>query len=122
MVIGPGAKPALFFPTLALVHPGDEVIYPDPGFPTYEAMIGVAGGVAVPVPLDEENDFAFNLDRFDAALSPRTRMIVLNSPSNPTGGVLSREVLEHIAEAARQRDIWVLADEIFLRVSPSMRP
>ena len=117
VVIGPGAKPALFFPTLALVHPGDEVIYPDPGFPTYEAMIGVAGGVAVPVPLDEENDFAFNLDRFDAALSPRTRMIVLNSPSNPTGGVLSREVLEHIAEAARQRNIWVLADEIYARLA-----
>ncbi|MBP7688957.1 MAG: pyridoxal phosphate-dependent aminotransferase [Thermoflexales bacterium] len=117
VVIGPGAKPTLFFPTLALVHPGDEVIYPDPGFPTYEAMIGVAGGVAVPVPLDEENDFAFNLDRFDAALSPRTRLIVLNSPSNPTGGVLSREVLEHIAEAARQRDIWVLADEIYARLA-----
>ena len=107
----------MFFPTLALVHPGDEVIYPDPGFPTYEAMIGVAGGVPVPVPLDEENDFAFNLDRFDAALSPRTRMIVLNSPSNPTVGVLSREVLEHIAEAARQRDIWVLADEIYARLA-----
>ncbi|MBI5567905.1 MAG: pyridoxal phosphate-dependent aminotransferase [Chloroflexi bacterium] len=117
VIVGPGAKPALFFPTLALVHPGDEVIYPDPGFPTYEAMIGVAGGVPVPVPLDEENDFAFNLDRFDAALSPRTRLIVLNSPSNPTGGVLSREVLEHIAEAARQRDIWVLADEIYARLA-----
>jgi len=117
VVIGPGAKPALFFPTLALVRPGDEVIYPDPGFPTYAAMIGVAQGVPVPVPLDEDNDFAFNLDRFDRALSDRTRAIILNSPSNPTGGVLSREVLEHIAEATRQRDLWVIADEIYARLT-----
>ncbi len=115
--MGPGAKPALFFPTLALVHPGDEVIYPDPGFPTYEAMIGVAGGVPVPVTLNEDNDFAFDLDRFDAALSDRTRLIIINSPSNPTGGVLSREVLEHIAEAARTRDLWVIADEIYARLA-----
>jgi aspartate aminotransferase len=117
VIIGPGAKPALFFPTLALVHPGDEVIYPDPGFPTYAAMIGVAQGVPVPVPLDEDNDFAFNLDRFDRALSDRTRAIVLNSPSNPTGGVLSRAVLEHIADVARQRDLWVIADEIYARLA-----
>jgi aspartate aminotransferase len=117
VIIGPGAKPALFFPTLALVHPGDEVIYPDPGFPTYAAMIGVAQGVPVPVPLDEDNDFAFNLDRFDRALSNRTHAIVLNSPSNPTGGVLSREVLEHIAAAARERDLWVISDEIYARLA-----
>ena len=117
VVIGPGAKPALFFPTLALVRRGDEVIHPDPGFPTYVAMIGVAGGVPVPVPLDEDNDFAFDLDRFDRALSDRTRVIVLNSPSNPTGGVLSREVLEHIAEAARRRNLWVIADEIYARLA-----
>jgi len=117
VIIGPGAKPALFFSTLALVRPGDEVIYPDPGFPTYAAMIGVAGGVPVPVTLDEDNDFAFNLDRFDRALSNRTRVIVLNSPSNPTGGVLSRVVLEHIAAAARQRDLWIIADEIYARLA-----
>ena len=117
VVIGPGAKPALFFPTLALIRPGDEVIYPDPGFPTYAAMIGVAGGVPVPVTLKEDNDFAFDLDRFDAALSPRTKMIVLNSPSNPTGGVLSREVLEHIANAALTRDLWIIADEIYARLA-----
>jgi len=117
VVVGPGAKPALFFPTLALVHPGDEVIYPDPGFPTYAAMIGVAQGVPVPVPLDEDHDFAFNLDRFDRALNDRTRAIVLNSPSNPTGGVLSRAVLEHIAAAARERDLWVIADEIYARLA-----
>jgi aspartate aminotransferase len=117
VVIGPGAKPALFFPTLALVRPGDEVIYPDPGFPTYAAMIGAAGGAPVPVTLDEDNDFAFNLDRLDHALSDRTRVIVLNSPSNPTGGVLSREILEHIAQVARQRDLWIIADEIYARLA-----
>ena len=81
---------------------GDEVIYPDPGFPTYEAMIGVAGGIAVPVPLLEENDFSFDLDAFDRLVGERTRLIVLNSPSNPTGGVLPLADLEHIAAATRR--------------------
>ena len=116
VVVGPGAKPALFFPTLALVRPGDEVIYPDPGFPTYKAMIEVAGGIPVPVPLREEQDFSFDLDVFDSLLSEKTRMIVLNSPSNPTGGVMPLSVLEHIAAAARDRDIWVLTDEIYARL------
>ncbi len=116
VVIGPGAKPALFFPTLALVRPGDEVIYPDPGFPTYPAMIEVAGGIPVPVPLSEENDFSFDLDHFDRLLSDRTRMILLNSPSNPTGGVMTPSALEHIAAAAHERDIWVLSDEIYSRL------
>jgi aspartate/methionine/tyrosine aminotransferase len=116
VVVGPGAKPALFFPTLALVQPGDEVIYPDPGFPTYAAMIGVAAGVGVPVPLSEEQDFSFDLDAFDRDLSDRTRLIILNSPSNPTGGVMPLAALEHIAAAARERDIWVLSDEIYTRL------
>jgi len=117
VVVGPGAKPALFFPTLALVRPGDEVIYPDPGFPTYAAMIGVAGGVPVPVPLCEETDFAFDLTVFDRVVSDRTRMIILNSPSNPTGGVLSTTVLEHVADAALRHDAWVLSDEIYARMA-----
>lgn len=116
VVIGPGAKPALFFPTLALVRPGDEVIYPDPGFPTYKAMIEVAGGTPVPVPLRESEDFSFDLDAFDQLVSPHTRMIILNSPSNPTGGVMPLTALEHIAGVARQRDIWVLSDEIYARL------
>jgi len=117
VVVGSGTKPALFFPTLALVRPGDEVIYPDPGFPTYRDMIGVAGGVPVPVPLREETGFAFDMAAFDAALSHRTRMIVLNSPSNPTGGVLPQvPVLEHIAQAAIDRNLWVLSDEIYGRL------
>ncbi len=104
VVVGPGAKPALFFPTLALVEPGDEVIYPDPGFPTYEAMIGVAGGVPVPVPLEEENDFSFDLEAFQRLVSKRTKMIILNSPGNPTGGVIPVRDLEVIAEAAIQNE------------------
>jgi aspartate aminotransferase len=117
VVIGPGAKPALFFPTLALVRPGDEVIYPDPEFPTYSAMIGVAGGVPVPVPLREEEDFAFDLATFDRSVNERTRLIILNSPSNPTGGVLPMPVLEHIAAMAQRYDIWVLSDEIYTRIT-----
>jgi aspartate aminotransferase len=117
VVVGPGAKPALFFPTLALVRPGDEVIYPDPGFPTYAAMIGVAGGTAIPVPLAEEADFSFDLDAFDRLVTDRTRLIILNSPSNPTGGVMPRAALEHIAEVAIARDIWVLSDEIYMRLA-----
>jgi aspartate aminotransferase len=116
VVIVPGAKPALFFPTLALVRPGDEVIYPDPSFPTYKAMIEVAGGVPVPVPLCEVEDFSFDLQAFDRLVSDRTRMIVLNSPSNPTGGVMPLRALEHIAAVALQEDIWVLSDEIYSRL------
>ncbi len=116
VVVAPGTKPNLFYSTLALVGPGDEVLYPDPGFPTYKAMIGVAGAVPVPVPLREENSFSFDLDAFDRLISDRTRVIVLNSPSNPTGGVMPLEDLEHIARAAQQHDCWVLSDEIYLRI------
>ena len=116
VVIGPGAKPALFFPTLALVRPGDEVIYPDPGFPTYLAMIQVAGGVPVPVSLREEEDFSFDLAAFDRLVNERTRLIILNSPGNPTGGVMPLAALEHIAAAARRYNAWVLSDEIYSRL------
>jgi aspartate aminotransferase len=117
VVVGPGTKPILFFPTLALVRPGDEVIYPDPGFPTYSAMAGVAGGKAVPVPLLEEQDFSFDLAAFDRLVTDRTRLVVLNSPSNPTGGVMPLAALEHIAQVAIERDIWVLSDEIYMRLA-----
>lgn len=116
VVVCTGAKPALFFPTLALVNPGDEVIYPDPGFPTYPAMVEVAGGIPVPVPLCEEDDFSFDLEAFDRLVTPRTRMIVLNSPSNPTGGVMPLPALEHIAAAAIRNNLWVLTDEIYSRL------
>jgi aspartate/methionine/tyrosine aminotransferase len=116
-VVSPGAKPNLFFPTLALVNPGDEVIYPDPGFPTYAAMIGVAGGIPVPVPLLEENSFSFDLEAFDRLVSPRTKLIILNSPSNPTGGVIPQADLEHIAKAAQRFNCWVLSDEIYTHIA-----
>ncbi|MBE0410150.1 MAG: pyridoxal phosphate-dependent aminotransferase [Anaerolineales bacterium] len=113
ILVGPGAKPALFFPTLALVDPGDEVIYPDPGFPTYQAMIEVAGGISIAAPLKEEMGFSFDLDTFDRLVNERTRLIILNSPGNPTGGVMPLEVLEHIAEIAIANDIWVISDEVY---------
>jgi aspartate/methionine/tyrosine aminotransferase len=116
VVISPGGKPNLFFPTLALVEPGDEVIYPNPGFPTYEAMIKVAGGVPVPVPLLEQSQFSFDLDVFDRLINEHTKMIILNSPSNPTGGVIPAADLEHIASQAEQYDCWVMTDELYTRI------
>jgi len=117
VLVSPGAKPNMFFPTLALIDAGDDVLYPDPGFPTYAAMIGVAGGRGVPVPVVEERGFSFDLEAFDRALSPRTRLIILNSPANPTGGVIPRDDLEHIAAAAQRHDAWVISDEIYTRIT-----
>jgi len=113
VVVSPGAKPNLFFTALALIEPRDEVLYPDPGFPTYRAMIDVAGGIPVPVPLDEENDFSFDLQAFDRLVSDRTRLIILNSPGNPTGGIVPLADLKHIARLAHKHDCWVLSDEIY---------
>jgi len=117
VVVGPGGKPHLFFPTLALVEPGDEVIYPDPGFPTYEAMIRVAGGKPVAVPLLEKNNFSFDLEAFDRLINESTRLIILNSPSNPTGGVVPLSDLEHIAAQVKRFDSWVMSDEIYARIA-----
>lgn len=116
VVISPGAKPNLFFPTMALVEEGDEVIYPNPGFPTYEVMIRIAGGIPVPVPLLENNQFSFDLNAFDELISNRTKLIILNSPSNPTGGIIPGEDLEQIAKAAVTHNCWVLSDEIYTRI------
>jgi aspartate/methionine/tyrosine aminotransferase len=117
VVVSPGAKPNLFFPVLALVEPGDEVIYPDPGFPTYEAMIRVAGGIPIPVPLKEENNFSFDLEAFHRLVNPRTKLVILNSPSNPTGGVMPVADLEDIAATAQKLNFWVMSDEIYARVA-----
>ena len=117
VVVSPGAKPNLFFPVLALVEPGDEVLYPVPGFPTYEAMIRVAGGIPVPVPLLETNNFSFDLEAFNRLVNARTRLIILNSPSNPTGGVIPQADLEQIALAAEHYDCWVMSDEIYARIA-----
>lgn len=116
VVVAPGTKPGLFFPTLALVEPGDEVIFPDPGFPTYAAVTKVTGGVPVPIPLREENSFSFDLDVFDARINDRTRVIFLNSPANPTGGVIPLDDLKHIAEKAAKHNAWIISDEIYARL------
>jgi len=116
IVIAPGTKPLLLLPMLALLEPGDEVIYPDPGFPSYEATIRLVGAVPVPVPLVEEQGYDLDLEAFDAAYGARTRMILLNSPSNPTGGIQSPQTLAHIATAARRHDVWILSDEIYSRL------
>jgi aspartate aminotransferase len=117
VVVSPGAKPNLFFPALALIEPGDEVIYPNPGFPTYEAMIKVAGGIPVAVPLVEQNNFSFDLEVFHKLVNERTRLVILNSPSNPTGGVMPMADLKVIAAAAKKFDFWVMSDEIYSRVA-----
>lgn len=116
VVISPGGKPNLFFPALALIKPGDEVIYPNPGFPTYEAMIQVAEGTPVAVPLLEENQFSFDLDAFDKLINEKTKLIILNSPSNPTGGVIPPADLEHIASQAERYGCWVMSDELYTRI------
>jgi aspartate aminotransferase len=112
----PGGKPIIFFPMLALLEPGDEVIYPNPGFPIYESMIRFLGATAVPVPLVEERSFSFDLDIFREKLSDRTKLIVLNSPQNPTGGMIPAEDLREIAALVRDRDLLVLSDEIYSRI------
>jgi aspartate/methionine/tyrosine aminotransferase len=116
VIITPGAKPIMFFAILALVNPGDEVIYPDPGFPIYESMARFVGGRAVPMPLREEHRFRFDPDEFRSLISDHTRLIIINSPHNPTGSVLTRADLQVIAEIVRERDIMVLSDEIYSRI------
>src|SRR5277367_678664 len=118
----PGGKPMIFFPMLALLEPGDEVIYPNPGFPIYESMINFLGARPVPIPLVEERGFSFDLDRLRDSFSPRTKMLVLNSPHNPTGGVIPPEDIRAIAEMVQDRDLIVLADEIYGRIYFSEPP
>jgi aspartate aminotransferase len=113
IVVTPGAKPIMYFVITALVNPGDEVIYPNPGFPIYESVITFVGGKPVPIPLREETGFGFDMEEFERRVGPHTRLIIINSPQNPTGGVLERDQLGRIAEAARRYRIPVLADEIY---------
>jgi len=116
VIVTPGGKPIIYYPMTALLEPGDEVIYPNPGFPIYESMIGFLGATPVPVPLVEERGFSFDLDVFRASLSDRTKMVVLNSPQNPTGGIIPAEDIAAIADALRDRDVIVLSDEIYSRI------
>jgi aspartate/methionine/tyrosine aminotransferase len=113
VVVTPGAKPIMFFTIMALVGRGDEVIYPNPGFPIYESVINFVGGVPVPIPLREESDFGFDLALFEQRVSSKTKLIIVNSPENPTGGVLDRGQIELIAGAANRYDVPVLTDEIY---------
>ncbi len=113
VVVTPGAKPIMFYTIMALIEPGDEVVYPNPGFPIYESMINFVGGVAVPLQLSEQRDFRINLDELKSKVSSKTRLIILNSPHNPTGGVLTLDDLKAIADLAIKHDIMVLADEIY---------
>jgi len=112
----PGGKPIMYFGMTALLNPGDEVIYPDPSFPIYESVINFLGAKAMPVPLVESRGFSFDLETLEKSLSPRTRMVILNSPANPTGGVISRNDLETIANLLRDRDVVILSDEIYSRI------
>jgi len=114
--VTPGGKPIIFFPMLALIEPGDEVIYPDPGFPIYRSMIQFLGAKGVPVPLVEERGFSFDLDILRASLTPKTKMLILNSPENPTGGVIPADDVRAIAEMVRELDLMVLSDEIYSRL------
>lgn len=116
VVVVPGGKPIIFYTMLALIDHGDEVIYPNPGFPIYESMINYVGGTGVPIPLREERDFAVDPGELESLITDRTRLIILNSPQNPTGGILPRKDIERIAHAIGDRNILVLSDEIYSRL------
>jgi aspartate aminotransferase len=118
----PGGKPIIFFPMLALLEPGDEVIFPNPGFPIYESMIGFLGATPVPVPLVEDRGFSFDLDVLRSRLSSRTKLVVLNSPQNPTGGLIPPDDMAEIANMLRDRDLIVLSDEIYSRIVYDEKP
>jgi aspartate/methionine/tyrosine aminotransferase len=116
VVVVPGGKPIIFFVLLALADQGDEVIYPNPGFPIYKSMIEYVGARAVPIRLLEERDFGFEVEELASLITDRTRLIILNSPHNPTGGVLSQHDLRDIASAIGKRNIMILSDEIYSRL------
>ncbi len=114
--ITPGGKPILFYVIMALVDEGDEALYPNPGYPIYESMINFVGGKAVPLPLYEKHGFRFEAEELRERVSSKTRLLILNSPQNPTGGLLTREDLQLIADSANRHDFWVLADEVYSRI------
>jgi aspartate aminotransferase len=116
VVVVPGGKPIIFFTILALIESGDEVIYPNPGFPIYESMVNYSVGKGVPIPLREERDFSVDVKELASLINEHTRLIILNSPHNPTGGVLTKKDILEIAEAIGDRNIMVLSDEIYSRL------
>ena len=116
IVVVPGGKPIMFYTMLTLINPGDEVIYPNPGFPIYESCIRFAGGIPVPMPLLEENEFSFDVEKLKELITDKTKLIIINSPSNPTGGVIPKEDIMAIADIIKSKDIYVLSDEIYDRI------
>ena len=118
----PGGKPIMFFVMMALLEEGDEVIYPDPSFPIYESLISFLGAVPKPVPLIESRGFSFDLNVLKDQLSSRTKLVILNSPANPTGGVISKDDLKQIADMLRGRDLTILSDEIYRRIYYEQEP
>ena len=122
VVVTPGGKPVLFFPLLALLEPGDEVLYPNPSFPIYESVIRYCGATPVPLPLIEERGFSIDLDMLAQKLSPRTKLLMINSPQNPTGGVIPEEDIRAIADLVRDRDIMVLSDEVYSHIYFNRKP
>ncbi len=116
VVVTPGAKPIMFFTILALADEGDEVMYPNPGFPIYESVINFVGAKAVPYPLREEREFSFDVNEFLSLVTKKTKLIILNTPQNPTGGVLTLEDLNAVAEVALKNDIYILSDEVYMNI------
>lgn len=116
VVIAPGGKPVIFYAILALIDEGDEVLYPNPTYPSYESIINFVGAKPVPVPLLEEKEFTFDVDDLEKRVTPKTKMIILNSPENPTGGILTPSDLERIAEIAKRHNLLILSDEIYSRM------
>lgn len=116
VVVTPGGKPIIFYSILCLINPGDEVIYPNPGYPIYESIINFAGAKAVPVPIIEEKGFSLDVNNLKNLITPKTKMIVLNSPQNPTGGIIEKNDLEAIADLAKKHDLIILSDEIYSEI------
>ena len=116
VVVTPGAKPIMFFVILALINEGDEVMYPNPGFPIYESVINFVGANPIPYPLREEREFSFDIDEFLSLITDKTKLIILNSPQNPTGGILSESDLKAVAKVAQEKNIFILTDEVYLNI------
>lgn len=116
VVVTPGAKPIMFFSILALINEGDEVMYPNPGFPIYESVINFVGAKSVPYPLREEKEFSFDIDEFLSLITDKTKMIILNTPQNPTGGILTEDDLRAVAKVAQEKGIYILSDEVYLNI------
>lgn len=122
VVVVPGGKPVMFYTIVALVNPGDEVIYPNPGFPIYESVIKFVGGVPVPMPIKEENNFRADIEDLKGKITPRTKLLIINSPANPTGGVFTADDIKNIANIVRGKGIFVMSDEIYERIVYDGKP